>query len=168
MVIKMLEVLVAHCTPTKGTALSAGVDFYAREQVVIGAGDIKIVPLGVMLTEEGIREAVAKRYNNYGNPRMLDRIVEEFCKTHFIGLEIRSSGSNDKKLVIANGIGVVDFDFISKEIGLIVYNTTSEDVIVEAGEKIAQAVILRHETSMMGDFKVLKKKRTGGYGHTGK
>jgi len=119
----------------------------------------------IQLSEAGIRKAVANRYKIFGDQVALERAVESFCLTHFIALEIRSSGSSKKGLVIGNGIGVLDFDF-EDEICLIAYNTTEYDIVIEAGERIAQAMILQHETDMFGYFS--NEERIGGFGSSGR
>lgn len=45
----MLKETVEWCKPTLVTKYSAGVDLYAKEDVVIGAGETKIVNLGVKI-----------------------------------------------------------------------------------------------------------------------
>ncbi len=42
----MFKVLDPICEPKRATKYSACVDLFAREDVVIGAGETKIVPLG--------------------------------------------------------------------------------------------------------------------------
>ena len=72
----MFKVLDTVCQPTRATKYSAMVDLYAREDVVIGAGETKIVPLGVKIdTNEVYDEKWTDiigyegkyRVSNYGN-----------------------------------------------------------------------------------------------------
>ena len=45
----MFKVLDEVCEPKRATKYSACVDLFAREDVIIGAGEAKIVPLGVYI-----------------------------------------------------------------------------------------------------------------------
>lgn len=45
----MFKILDEACTPKRATKYSAYVDLFAREDVVIGAGDTNIVELGVKI-----------------------------------------------------------------------------------------------------------------------
>ena len=48
----MLKILDDVCKPTKGSKYSAAIDLYAREGVVIGAGETVKVPLGVCIDSD--------------------------------------------------------------------------------------------------------------------
>ena len=118
--------------PTKGTKYSACVDLYANADVVIGAGETKIVPLGVKIDLEKLK-AISDRdmENTFGMP--IDRIIssvdgdedevyfENFMCSHKLDLHIRSSLSAKKGLIIANGTGQIDLDY-PDEIGIILHN----------------------------------------------
>ena len=57
--------------PTKGSKYSAAVDLYAREDVVVGAGETVLVPLGVCidLDSRNLKNAIL----DYGNVINMDR-----------------------------------------------------------------------------------------------
>lgn len=109
------------CTPTKGTKFSACVDLYAREDVVIKAGETVLIPLGVMIDNEAIEKKVAEKYsfdlgeikdsNEYDKYHPLFREVEDFYMKHQFNLQIRSSMSAKYGLIIANGTGIIDMDY---------------------------------------------------------
>ena len=98
----MFKVLNEVCQPTRATKYSAMVDLYAREDMVIGAGETKIVPLGVKISEDGLQKLLV----NSGREFMDDY----FKKSHYLELHPRSS-LRVKGLII--GVGVIDLDFIS-------------------------------------------------------
>lgn len=62
--------------------------------------------------------------------------------------------------------GIVDADYYPNEIGVILYNTTNEDIIVEEGSRIAQAILCEYKT--MDNDNVKNEDRTSGFGSTGR
>ena len=157
----MFEILDEVCTPKRATKYSAYVDLFAREDVVIGAGETKIVPLGVKLD---IDMNVIDYYFNKYTSKEQQRVKEEFMSSHYLEVALRSSLAV-RGLTISNGIGVIDLDY-PKEIGLIVYNTLDKDFNIKAGEKVAQCSIQEHKSYMFG----IKSDeiRVGGFGSTNK
>ena len=64
--------------------------------------------------------------------------------------------------------GTIDADYRG-EIGVILINLSSEDFVVEDGERIAQMVISAHEQAEWEEVKTLSHsdRGEGGFGHTG-
>ncbi|MDE7089993.1 MAG: dUTP diphosphatase, partial [Prevotella sp.] len=62
----------------------------------------------------------------------------------------------------------IDADYRG-EISVILINLSTEDFIVNDGERIAQMVIARHETAAFIEVEALDEteRGAGGYGHTG-
>ena len=166
----MFKVLNEVCQPTRATKYSAMVDLYAREDVVIGAGETKIVPLGVKISEDGLQKLLV----NSGREFMDDY----FKKSHYLELHPRSS-LRAKGLII--GVGVIDLDY-PDEIGLIVHNPISDENFsssVEVGEeafrysqftinkgnKVAQITLKEHKGYLLGIES--DTERNGGFGSTG-
>jgi len=190
----MFKVLEPHCEPKRGTKYSAYVDLFSREDVVIGAGETKVIKLGVKLDLEKIKETLeishlGKHYqkiNYIGNELRdrLDLLLSHFLKSHYLEIALRSSLAV-KGLIIANGIGIIDLDY-PDEIGLIVHNPTKvEDAkqfidlenvlglqkiinssfVIRKGDKVAQATLKEHKGYLMGyESDVV---RDGGFGSTG-
>lgn len=81
----------------------------------------------------------------------------------------RSGLALKKGLSIPNSPGTIDSDYRG-EIKVILINLSAEDQIIEAGERIAQMVVSRHETvqwketGRLGD----SERGAGGFGSTGK
>ena len=184
----MFEVLYGGFEPVRSTKYSACVDLFAREDVVIGAGDTKIVPLGIKIDLEKLK-AISDRdmENTFGMP--VDRIIgsvdgdedevyfENFMSSHKLDLHIRSSLSAKKGLIIANGTGQIDLDY-SDEIGIILHNpikiSTNQGIPdryllypieIKKGDKIAQITLVEHKSYLMGYES--EEERIGGYGSTG-
>ena len=171
----MFKILDEVCTPTRATQYSAMVDLYARESVVIGAGETKIVPLGVKID----LDLLLKKYMSHPNRCSLDgnyKIAKEldFQNSHFLELHPRSS-LRAKGLII--GVGVIDLDY-PDEIGLIVHNPitwndvdfickkqTPYEAHFKKGDKVAQCTLKEHKGYLLGIES--DAERSGGFGSTG-
>ena len=114
----MFKILDEVCTPTMGSKYSAAIDLYAREDAVIGAGETKIVPLGVCI-DINIDWYMGNKINknpSYGQGAI--DAFEDFIKSHYMQLEPRSSL---RAKGLQAGTGVIDMDF-RQEIQLILSN----------------------------------------------
>ncbi len=71
-------------------------------------------------------------------------------------------------ITVLNTPGTIDADYRG-EIMVLLVNFSQEDFTVNAGERIAQMVIARHETAEFSLVETLDEteRGTGGYGHTG-
>lgn len=118
----MFEVLDKKCTPTKGSKYSACIDLYAREDVVVGAGETVKVPLGVCInldevfkvffnTHKTFDEAIEDvTYNkSRQQPYELRQSFDFELKKHYLQLEPRSSLR--AKGLTALGSGIIDLDY---------------------------------------------------------
>jgi dUTP pyrophosphatase len=127
--------------PVRKTRESAGYDLAASRRTVLPPGRVTLVPTGV------------KVYLPSGT---------------FLAVAVRSSLAV-RGVVLANGLGVVDRDYVDNaenegEILLPLWNTTAEPIVVEAGERVGQGIVLRYET--FGDRP--DEPRRGGFGSTGR
>ena len=177
----MFKILDEVCTPKRGTKYSAYVDLFAREDVTIGAGETKIVKLGVKLDLDILKENMTK-YSMLSSIKS-NEIFDLLCKRYYLEVALRSS-LGVKGLIIANGIGIIDLDY-PDEIGLIIHNPISEiesfndgcsDFIelkgcneqylfaIQKGDKVAQCTLKEHKGYLMGyETETL---RIGGFGST--
>ena len=75
----------------------------------------------------------------------------------------RSGLALKKGITVLNAPGTVD------EVGVLLINLSTEDFVVNDGERIAQMVIARHEQGEFVQVDVLDEteRGEGGYGHTG-
>lgn len=97
-------------------------------------------------------------------------IVVEVPDGYFLMLASRSSTPIKKHLMISNGIGVIDQDYHGDEdeIGVQVLNFSKEEVIIEKGERIAQALLVKiAKVSEFDEVVSIKKNSRGGFGSTG-
>ena len=81
----------------------------------------------------------------------------------------RSGLAAKKGITVLNSPGTIDADYRG-EIGVILVNLSSEEFVVEDGERIAQMVIARHEQAEWQEVEMLDEteRGAGGFGHTGK
>lgn len=129
--------------PRRSTPGSAGYDLAAAEDTVIPAGGVALVPTGV------------KVYLPPGE---------------FLAVFIRSSLAVERGLSLANGVAVIDADYVDNpanegHILLAVHNRGREPVAVRKGERIAQGVFLPYA---LADGDVPGSPRRGGLGSTGR
>lgn len=187
----MFEILDEVCTPKRGTKYSAYVDLFARETIIIGAGETVIVKLGVKLDLEKLKEDWIKKSGFVFEPIEAKKTLIEFgfnhfLKSHYLEVALRSS-LGAKGLIIANGIGIIDLDY-PDEIGLIIHNpfnieyeeirregrlcgevdiieTIKEQFKIKKGDKVAQCTLKEHKGYLMGyETDVV---RISGFGSTG-
>lgn len=176
--------------PTRGTAKSACIDLYARKDISISVGETKIVPLGLTIDYEKVKDATKVFWFSVDNSDAVNDLkYEDWLKSHFMQLFMRSSGATKKGLIIANGTGVIDFDY-KHEIGVVLHNPVNENTItwwidrianicgfktsycndnkantlIKAGDGIAQITIMEHQGYLF-DIES-DEERIGGYGST--
>ena len=183
----MFKILDGVCTPKRGTKYSAYVDLFAREDITIGAGETKIVKLGVKIDTDFFLYEIGKVNVTAGGIIESDgdcsKAINDFLKSHYLEIALRSS-LGVKGLIISNGIGIIDLDY-PDEIGLIVHNPISEiesfndgcsdfielkgcneqyHFVIKKGDKVAQCTLKEHKGYLMGyETETL---RTGGFGST--
>lgn len=133
-----------HPLPKYETEQSAGMDIRANliEPIVLK-------PLQRCLVPTGLYMALPKGFEAQIRPRS--------------GLAIK------KGIGVLNSPGTIDADYRG-EICIILVNLSSEDFIVEDGERVAQMVIARHEQAEWDEVEMLDEteRGAGGFGHTGK
>jgi dUTP pyrophosphatase len=127
--------------PVYHTDGAAAFDLYARETVEIPPKEVRLVPLNVAI---------------------------ETPPGYFLLLAARSS-THKKGIILANGIGIGDPDFSgdNDEYHAAYLNFTYEPVVVERGERIAQAMFVRFAKVEWEETEKMNKKTRGGFGSTG-
>ncbi|WP_228236691.1 dUTP diphosphatase [Allomuricauda sp. M10] len=80
----------------------------------------------------------------------------------------RSGLAAKKGITVLNAPGTIDADYRG-EVGVILANISSEDYVVENGERIAQLVIAKHERATWVEVETLSDtaRGEGGFGSTG-
>lgn len=130
--------------PSYSTAFSAGVDLRANleEKIILKSLERKLIPTGLFIELPVGFEAQIR-------PRS--------------GLALKQG------LTVLNSPGTIDADYRG-EIGVILINLSSEDVVLKDGERICQMLINKHETAEWVEVDYLEEteRGAGGFGHTGK
>lgn len=85
-----------------------------------------------------------------------------------VQVRARSGLSLKNGICLANGIGTIDSDYRG-EIGVILINLGQEDFVVNNGDRIAQLVVMKHETPIIIEDENLSdsERQSGGFGSTG-
>lgn len=80
----------------------------------------------------------------------------------------RSGLAIKKGITVLNSPGTIDADYRG-EVCVILVNLSSEEFVIEDGERIAQMVIARHEQAEWVEVENLDETQrgAGGFGHTG-
>lgn len=168
----MFKVLVDGCEPTKGSKFSAAIDLYTSEDVVIGAGDTKLVGLGVCIDD-------SESYQIFIKDIGMIHDEEDYIKwleSHYLQLEPRSSL---RAKGLQAGTGIIDLDY-KDEIKIILHNPIKaikqdeDDLLsewlnqsifkIKKGDKIAQIMLCEHKTNLLGVES--EDERVGGFGST--
>ena len=133
--------------PIRKTAKSAGYDVEAAEDTIIPV------------------------FENGCKPTLIHTGLKAYCQDdEWYMLANRSSNPGKKKLVLANGIGVIDTDYYCNpdndgEFLFAYYNIGTEDLQIKKGEIIGQVVFQKF---LVVDNDNATGERTGGFGSTGK
>ncbi len=128
--------------PLYETVGSVGFDIIAREDTLIEAGSISMIP---------------------------SNLIIEVPEKYMLIVASRSSTPGKKGLTPPHGFGIIDHDYCGPddEIKVLVHNFSGKEVLIERGEKIAQGVFVRIDKFSWDEVDDIKKKSRGGFGSTG-
>lgn len=132
-----------HPLPSYATGQSAGMDIRANIDA-----PMVVAPMQRCLVPTGLYIALPQGFEAQIRPRS--------------GLALK------KGITVLNSPGTIDADYRG-EICIILINLSSEEFVIEDGERIAQMVIARHEQAAWQEVEVLDEtaRGAGGFGHTG-
>ena len=127
--------------PTAGTAQAAGYDLTSIEDVTVAARGRALVHTGLLVAPPA---------------------------GHHIEIRPRSGLALRHGITVLNSPGTVDADYRG-ELMVILLNTSDEDFEVHAGDRIAQAVFMRHESVRWTEVEAFDETPRGarGFGSTG-
>lgn len=127
--------------PSYQTAEAAGFDLAASMDVSIPAGEVRLVPTGLVI---------------------------QAPHGYFLGIFARSSTPLKRGLMVANGVGVIDPDYAGPEdeIKVQVLNFTRQPVVVSRGDRIAQGIFIP-TLQVEWDEGETRRVSRGGFGSTG-
>ena len=129
--------------PAYATPPSAGMDLRANIE-----GPITLRPLERRIVPTGLYIALPEGYEAQVRPRS--------------GLALKHG------ITVLNSPGTIDSDYRG-EIGVLLINLSDTPFVINAGERIAQMVVARHEQAELIEVEELDdtERGAGGYGHTG-
>ena len=129
--------------PSYETELSAGMDIRAfiENRIILEPGKRKLVSTGLFLELPAGYEAQVRS---------------------------RSGLALKKGISVLNSPGTIDSDYRG-EIGIILINHSSENFVIENGDRVAQLVISKHEKIVWHSTQEIKhsERGSGGFGSTG-
>ncbi len=129
--------------PAYATPQSAGMDLRANieDPITLRPLERRIVPTGLYI-------ALPEGYESQVRPRS--------------GLALKHG------ITVLNSPGTIDSDYRG-EIGVLLINLSDTPFVINAGERIAQMVVARHEQAELIEVEELDdtERGAGGYGHTG-
>ena len=79
---------------------------------------------------------------------------------------VRSSIGCKKGLILANGTGIIDASYYTRNIGVKFYNTTDKEVVLEKNERVCQCIFEKYLTA--DDDDCMNENRHGGFGSSNK
>jgi dUTP pyrophosphatase len=128
--------------PAYQTAGAAGFDLAASETIEIAAGDIAMIPTGLVI---------------------------ETPAGYALILASRSSAPRKFGITPPHGIGVVDSDYSGPqdEIKILVRNFTKETITINKGERIAQGLFMPVTQAKFIETDLSGNESRGGFGSTG-
>ena len=132
-----------HDLPNYSTIASAGMDIRANID-----NPFTIKPLERIIIKTGLFLELPVGYEAQVRPRS--------------GLAFK------KGITVLNSPGTIDADYRG-EVGVILVNLSTEEFVIEDGERIAQMVIAKHEQANWIEVETLKEteRGAGGFGSTG-
>lgn len=129
--------------PERASARSAGYDFYSPEDITLNPG------AGITVWTD----------------------LKAHLEKDYVLLLFPRSSIGRKGIMLMNTVGVIDADYYSNEdndgnIGIMLYNYGNDVFELKSGARFAQGVILKYKTT--DSDRAASRKRTGGFGSTGK
>ena len=141
MKVKIIRIDKTLPLPEYQTEGSVAFDIYTREDAIIGARELKVLPSNLII-------AVPKGY--------------------MLMLAARSSLAK-KGLRLGNSVGVIDEDYHGPkdEICVSLFNFTDQPVELKKGDRVAQGLVVPIQRVEWEEQEEIKKDSRGGFGSTG-
>jgi dUTP pyrophosphatase len=141
--VRIRRISAGAALPAYQTSGSVGFDLAASEPITVAPGAVALVPTGLVI---------------------------EVPDGYMLGVFARSSTPLKRGLMVANGVGVIDSDYCgpNDEIKIQVLNFTHAPVRIEAGDRIAQGLLLPVvRAAWVEADEELRVESRGGFGATG-
>lgn len=159
--------------PRRGTSESAGYDFKAAKDVVIPSHLYNLIQMmnevdGTPKTLDEMKTFLKE--NKFIKPTLVPTGIKVYMSSNeYLGLKSRSSIPLNSLLIVANGEGIIDADYVNADneghIHVMFINLSPFPIKVQKGDKIAQGIFIKYET--VEDDNPIQATRQGGFGSTG-
>ena len=160
--------------PQRQTAQAAGYDFAASEDFTLPSiwkGNF-LKALWTLHQQKQLGDADFQAADKCLKPYLVPTGIKAYMgKDEFLLLANRSSGPLKRRLILPNGIGIVDADYYDNEsnegeIFFQLINFGLKDYLIKKGERIGQGIFLPY---LLADEETAPQaQRTGGFGSTQK
>ena len=160
--------------PKRQTRQAAGYDFESSEDFVLPSiWKLKFVKIikgllhNIELSDDDYLDA-----NNALKPVLVPTGIKAYMpENEFLMLVNRSSGPLKRRLILPNGVGIVDADYFDNEgnegeIFFQLINYGVKDLVIKKGERIGQGIFMPFLTA--DDEEQPLSDRTGGFGSSKK
>lgn len=158
--------------PARKTAQSAGYDFEVAEDIIIPPYSLHLAMMRGALKETGVYtldEVAAKTKEYKLKPTLVPTGVKVYLEPNqYLELSVRSSCPLKHWLILANGVGIIDADYVDNpdnegEIFFQIINLAPFPIKLEKGDVIGQGII---KTYGLTDNDTASGTRIGGFGST--
>jgi dUTP pyrophosphatase len=144
---------------------SSGADLKSSEDVIVKAGERKLVKTGIKLA---LPKLIITKGTRIEREEEYRRVEDLYDISFEAQVRPRSGLALKKGITVLNTPGTIDESYRG-EIGVIIFNTSNEDFEIKKGDKIAQLVLC---PVMKFDFKIVEsldetERGNGGFGSTG-
>ena len=126
-------------------------------------------------TDAGTKQ-ISKRLNQngilvmYPNERLLvpTGLIFDIPAKHSVRLYARSGNAFKQGLVLANGVGIIDNDYV-EEVKIMLHNVSDMNSVINMGDRLCQGELVESLEYSIKESKRPKAKteRNGGFGSTG-
>lgn len=95
-------------------------------------------------------------------------LVVEIPKGYLLAIAARGSLFKKKGLILANSLGIIDWDFRGDEDEIVVqlFNPTQKTAKVEKGERIAQGIFIKYDKGDWTEVEKMNNQNRGRHGST--
>lgn len=157
--------------PQRKTEKSAGYDFEVAEDIIVPS---YMVGMNTLYNSYGKKTLTLEEMSGITKmtgikPTLVPTGIKVYLESDsYLELSVRSSTPLKQWLVLANGIGIIDADYVDNdqnegEIFFQVINLSPYDLLLKKGDRIGQGVIHRYG---LVDNDNAAGKRKGGFGST--
>ena len=150
--------------PKMATIGSAGFDLFAHSWLM------KFNKFNFKLSEEHLIQSGNKIPLTKGERLLVGTgIFMAIPEGYELDIRTRSGGALKEGVFVINSPGTIDSDYRG-EIGVILTNVSDKIVFIDLKQKIAQAVLIKHESPLFNIVDILPEteRGEGGFGSTGK